>query len=54
MLIIGSLLYSEEDQVVCKELLGQVLGCGTVDGYINILEGKNICGMANSPLYAEI
>jgi len=25
-----------------------------VDGYINILEGKNICGMANSPLYAEI
>ena len=25
-----------------------------VDGYINILEGKNICGMANNPLYAEI
>jgi len=24
------------------------------DGYINILEGKNICGMANSPLYAEV
>jgi len=25
-----------------------------LDGYINILEGKNICGMANRPLYADI
>merc|ERR1711936_1109051 len=25
-----------------------------MDGYINILEGNNICGMANSPIYAEI
>ena len=59
----------QEDKMDREELMGQELGPGEFSddgndfllyslhfqgGYIYLEYGKNVCGMAKSPLYAEV